>query len=152
MMIQLRVEQIADHWDIVKHAIEQSLPPIAGDESDGRMNRILSAALSGRLQCWISYEIEEDKLRKLNGIATTQILIDDVCDVKNLLIYSVFSAEEIGAYAWKEGLKTLTDYAISKGCKSLIAYTQIDGIIDLVNKLGGDTSFRFIKLPLIIGD
>ncbi len=146
MLTKLLPEQIAQFWDIIKYAIEESLPPIAGEGSD-KMNRILTSLLSGKSECWISYTVD-GKQRKLEGVGITKIQYDDVSDTKNLLVYCLYSWEGINRSSWTSGFKSLVKYASSKGCNRIIGYTEVPFIADMVKKLGGEARYTFISLPL----
>ena len=87
MINRLLPDQISKFWDIIKYALEQTLPPFVIKHSDN-MNYILSSLLSGKTSCWVSYEKNEDA-SKINGIILTKIVFDDATHTKNLLLYSV---------------------------------------------------------------
>ena len=143
MLTKLLPEQVSKFWDIIKYAIEESLPPIAGENPD-RMNRILTAALSGSVICWASYTREEGT-SKFEGILITKLLYDDVSDTRNLLIYCIYGYESVSDSSWLDGLKSILKYAASKRCNQIIAYTTSPYIVKLVNDLGGDSSYNFIS-------
>ncbi len=139
-------DQISKFWSIIKYGIEESLPPIASDKPD-RMNRMLMSLLSDKAQCWVSYT-KHDESRKLEAVLITRVLYDDVSDNKNLLIYCLYGYEDISRDSWTSGFKSLVKYADSIDCARIIAYTDIPSIVDHVVKLGGDTRYTFISLPL----
>ena len=145
MLTHLLPEQVADFWDIIKYALEESLPPIAGESPD-KMNRVLSAALSGSLDVWASYTKEE--VNKFEGIVTTQFLYDDASNAKNLLIYSIYGYEKINRSSWFQGLDTLVKYAKGNNCNQIIAYSSIKDIIDTAKTLGANTEFTLLSFNL----
>jgi hypothetical protein len=147
MVNQMLPDQISKFWPIIKYAIEQSLPPIVIDHPD-KMNRLLSALLSGKLEVWASYKHLEDGTIKFNGIAITQVLYDDVTDLKSLLVYSVYAYESTDELTWIEAYETISKFAVSKGCVRFVAYVSAPSVLKLIKRLGGDTSFTFISLPL----
>jgi len=146
MLTKLLPDQISSFWDVIRYAIENSLPPIAGESPD-KMKKILMSLLSGKMQCWASYEISE-KRRILEGIVVTRISYDDASDTRNLLIYCLYSYERVGYSNWTSGLKTLVKFAESRNCERIIAYTSEPGVIELVKKLKGDVSYTFVSIPL----
>jgi len=147
MLIKLLPDQIAKFWDVIKYAIEESIPPIA-TWTPNMTNKILSSLLCGGAHCWISYIIEGEQ-RKLEAVVVTKILYDDISDTRNLLIYCLSSYETNMGSSWLNGLKTLVKFATSKGCKNIVAYTDVPSIIKIVKKLGGETNQTFISLPLL---
>lgn len=146
MLTRLLPDQISKLWDIIGYAVEQSLPPIAGDHPD-KMNRILASALSGKVDVWVSY-VREEKVNKFEGIVLTKFIYDDASGTKNLLIYCLYGYNEISKESWVFGLKGLVKYAESKGCSQIIAYSEVPYIIDIVNRLGGDSRYRFISFDV----
>lgn len=140
---KLLPDQIADFWDVIKYAIDQSVPPIAGESID-RMNRILASALMGTTEVWASYTKGEEG-NKMNGIVVTQFLYDEPSDTKNLLIYAVYGFSEIPITAWFEGIKKLIKYAKEKKCAQVVAYTNVRQFIRLVRRVGGNADYVFVS-------
>ena len=146
MLTQLLPDQISKFWDIIKYALEQSLPPIAGDHPD-KMNRLLSSMLSGKTQCWASY-IRNEEGAKSEGIVVTQILYDDPSNTKNLLIYSIYGYNLVDKGTWLKALTTLVKYSKSQGCTQVVAYTDVPHLVEKAKSLGGDTSHTFISFNI----
>ncbi len=146
MLTRLLPEQIAEHWDIIKYAIDQSLPPIVTDHPD-KMNRILSSALSGGTTVWVSYT-KVKEMNRFEAVILTKFLFDDVSNTKNLLIYSLFGYEVIDKESWMQGLEGIAKFAKARGCSKIVAYTDQPHVIDLVNKLGGETIYTFVSFNL----
>ena len=144
MLTKLLPDQIAKLWDIIRYAIEQSLPPIVGEHPD-KMNRLLSSMLSGKVEVWASYTKEE---RKFEGIVVTQLLYDDASNTKNLLIYCLYGYVDVNTDSWKEGWEALNKYAKSLGCHSIMAYSTNQFIVDIVKKLDGSTSYTFLSFDV----
>lgn len=146
MLTKLLPDQVSDHWDIISYAVEQSLPPIAGESPD-KMNKILSSLLMGKSHCWASYTVGESK-RVFEGIVITRIQHDDVSDTRNLLIYCLYGYEGVDRKSWIDGFKTLVKFAESKNCDRITGYTKEPLIIRKVEQLGGEADYTFISLPL----
>jgi hypothetical protein len=146
VLTKLLPDQVSEFWEIIRYAIEQSLPPIAGEHPD-KMKKILMSLLSGKSQCWINSDVGEDR-RVLEAVVVTKIFYDDASDTKSLLIYCLYGYENIKQSSFTSALKTLVKYAKSESCERVIAYTNEPGVVKLVNRLGGDTSYNFISIPL----
>lgn len=142
MLIRLLPEQIAFRWNIVKKAIVEASPPYA-DTSHEAMNNVLMSLLNGSLQCWIS--VMEGKT---DAIVTTCIEEDIHSKTKNLLIYSLYGLEKLTGRSWIEGLETLKKYALGEGCEAIIAITKEEKIARVVERFGGDASWRYLRIPL----
>ena len=146
MLTKLLPDQISKFWDIIKYAIEESLPPIVGESPD-KMNKILTALLIGKAHCWASYT-KGEKENIFEGIVITKILYDDLSDTKNFLIYCLYGYEDVNRESWLRGFKSLVKFAISQGCSQIIGYSNIPLILRMVDKLGGETKYTFVKIPL----
>lgn len=142
MITKLLPDQISRLWDVIKYAIEESLPPIAGEHPD-KMNRLLSSMLTGTTEVWVSYTQPE---RKFESIIVTQQLYDNASNTKNLLIYCHYSYEVISPSSWKEGLETLLQYAKEIGCSNIVAYSANQRINELARRLGANTDYTFISI------
>ena len=143
MLTKLLPEQISKLWDIIKYAIENS-GPITDNEQPGRMNRILSAALSGKMDIWASYV--KGEVNKFEGIVVTDTIYDDATGIKNLLIYSIYGyVDKVDRKSYVVGLSALAKYAKSLKCTNIVAYTQDPGVVALVKHLGGDTSYTILS-------
>ena len=145
LVSKLLPEQISAFWDVIKFAVEESLPPLAGEHPD-KMNRILSAALRGTLEVWAEYvkEGEEGNI-KFEGIALTQILYDEPSGTRNMLIYCLYGYGPINPGSWARTLSVVSNYAQEKGCNQIMAYTDVEHLVNLARGLGADTSYTFIS-------
>ncbi len=142
MLTKLLPDQISKFWDVIKFAVEQSLPPIAHDHPD-KMNRILSSLLCGKTDCWVSHKSE-----KFESVMLTKILYDDASNTRNLLIYCLYGYEIMNNESWSSGLETLLKYAKGKKCNQIISYTELPNMIELANKLGAETKYTFISFDI----
>ena len=146
MLTRLLPEQVSKLWDIIKYAIEQSLPPIVGEHPD-KMNRILSSLLSNKTQCWASYTRNEDKAT-FEGIVLTQLLYDDASFTKNLLLYCLYGYTDVDRQSWFKGIKALAKYAKSQGCSQIIAYTDVPYMIEKCRELGGEAKYTLCSFDV----
>ena len=145
LVVKLLPEQISAFWDVIKYAIEQSLPPIVNDHPD-KMNRILSAALRGTIEVWAEYIKEEDDTKiKFEGIVLTQILYDEPSETRNMLIYCLYGYNPIDPGSWARTLVVVAKYAKERRCNQLIAYSSIPHVINLARGLGANTDYTFIS-------
>ena len=143
MVIRLLPVQISNHWEVIKCAIEDSLPPIAG-ESPEKMNRILMNLLDGKMQCWV--RVDEDK--KINLIVVTTISEDFCSGTKTLLLYCAFGYGSGHKVMWKELYDTFYKFGQSRGCDRCIAYSDNEYLIKILEYLGGDARYRMITFPI----
>ena len=148
MLLRLLPDQVTEHWDEIKGAIEASLPPVVG-ESEDKMNNILSAILIGGMDCWLSYR-KNEKGNEVNGLLVTTIVVDNPSGTRSLLLYVLFSPEgvELGDDGWAEGFEALSKYGKSVGCNRITGYTDVDHVVEMAERLGGEARFRFVSVPI----
>ena len=144
-MIKFVPEQLMKYWSHVRECIVLALPPYTTIDTDNII-RIQERLLSGSLECWACMNDEKEILF---GVVTTQIVVDEITETKNLLLFSVTMTEEHENSAWQEGYEYLSAYAKSKGCSAIIAYTNQESVIMLAKNLGADVGWHFLKFPLI---
>ena len=114
---KLLPEEVAKHWDIIKYAVEQSMPPTSYDHPD-MLNRILSAALIGTIEVWAYYNKFTDKPPIFEGICVTKIIYDEVIGIKDLLIYSIYGYNTTDSRSWTQKISVLAKYAKKEGCSN----------------------------------
>jgi len=146
MLVKLLPDQIAKNWETISYAIEQALPPVAG-ESDEKMNNVLMALLDGRMDCWVSYKNGDDGMT-MDAVVSTTMLDDGITGARNFLLYSIFTFDWADDNTWKEGFEALAKYAKSKGCSKIVGYTSFDSMIDRAKEMGAEAEFMFVSWQL----
>ena len=145
-MIRLLPDQISKLWDIIRYALEDSPPLTVGNINSRLISNILTAALSGEIDVWVSYTKEGEL--KLDGIILTSFEIDKFVKEKSLLIYYLYSYRDADVSRWIKGLKSLAKYAKTRNCSKIMAYTNVPTMINISEKLGGNIDTRFITFNL----
>ena len=146
MLTRLLPEQISKFWDIIKYAVESSLPPTVSDHPD-KMNRILSSALSGETTVWASYTRDEEDIN-FEGIGLTKFIYDDASGTKSMLMYCMYGYNKIADSSWPFVMDSLVKFAKSRNCSKIVAYSSIPYIIERSKELGADTDYTFISFDL----
>ncbi len=144
-LIKLLPEQIAEHWEMLRYAISESLPPIAS-ETPEKMNNILRHLLMGGLQCWITSEKEVPEY--IRAVVTTRFATDDITQTKTLLIYSLYSFAPLSEADTDAMYKPLTQYAKANGCNRVIAYAIDDNVVGIAEKYGMVPRYQLLTLDL----
>ncbi len=146
MLLRLLPDQVMKQWDFFKVAMESTLPPIAGGSED-RMNNILEMFLTSGLIMWISYR-KNNTETKVTGFLVTQIVVDDPSKTKSVLIYSIYTEDGFKLSEWEEGFKEVSKYAKGLNCVRVTAYSNHPAVIKRAEDFGGDSSYRFISVPI----
>lgn len=119
MLVGLPSKKIAETWDIFREIIRKSIPT-SPDLLPDRMQRMLFAAMTGRLQCWLLFE--EDGSDEFYGGLVTRMAVDDLTGQKSLLIYALASFKQASRKVREEDFRTLKRIAKQWGCSYLTAY------------------------------
>ena len=146
MLVKLSPEQASRNWHDIKVAIEESLPPTVGMQSD-RMQNILTAILTDEMLVWVSTE-DKDGSNAITGIVLTTFTFDAPSGTRSLLIYCVYGYGTAKMESWKSGIETLTKYAKHQNCHRIIGYTDIPSIIKFADMAGAETKYRLVSFPI----
>jgi hypothetical protein len=144
VLTKLLPEQVAKFWDVIKYSVEMSLPPIVSEHPD-KMNRILSDALCGGMEVWVSH-VREEGVNRFEGVVLTKVIYDNASDTKNLLMYCLYGYDKVSS--WQDGYKTLAKYAVARGCAQMVAYTKVPHMVKMARALGGNTDYTFISFDV----
>jgi len=136
-------EQVSEHWEVIKYAIEESLPPISLN-SPHTLNNVLIKLMSGEMVCWMAYDSD----KKVIGFAVTTIVEDSNSETKSLLLYTIYAYENTKGIDWIEGYEALSKYALSRGCINMVGYTRNEKLINIAEKFDSDSTYRFVSFPI----
>ncbi len=147
MLTKLLPDNITQYWNAISESISKSLPPFTRHTTK-RMDYILESLLKDSLQCWVLTDVDSDNRTILYALATTEIVIDQITQTKNLSIFSLFGLRPVHPELWKSGFETLRKFAKFNRCDNIIAFTEFQNVVNIVEQLGGDTSIRLLKLEV----
>ena len=140
MLVKLLPDQVSNHWEVLSYGIQQSLPPITYD-SPKRMVRILESIMMEEMECWIGTDKD-----KITGIVVTCEIYEKNSDVKDLLIYCLYGFDNLSPKLINEGMRTLKEYAASKGLKRITAYSNIPSVVRLMKTFGSE-DWQYLTIP-----
>lgn len=142
MLVAMLPEQVSDMWPLLKGHIEDSLPPTA-DWGQYDINNILFNILTGYAQIWLFKDSEQ----RNQGFVTTTIL-KDISGVNTLIIYNCIIIDKDMKVDWMKELKTLKDYAHSRGCSKIGSYVINPKILDIIKDYEVETRFVFAHMNI----
>lgn len=91
--------------------------------------------------CWIYYNDRSVP----TAIITTTDHIDSLAEIKSLLIYTFTSLGDLTKEDYQKGFNTLMRYAKAKGYSSIVAYSNLRSIVNLVRSSGGRAEYILIE-------
>jgi hypothetical protein len=128
MLVALLPDQVDLHWDILKVAIERSLPPIAINRTHS-MNKVLECLLSGIMICWLVVEGN-----KIVGFVVTTVSEDFCTDTRTLILYIIFG--EANRATWEDSYDTLYKHAKNLDCSFMGGYTIDNNVVNICKSFG----------------
>lgn len=145
-LIKFYPEQVASYWHFLSPIIESTLPPISSGGVD-RMQKVLEAILAGNLEVLQFCDMSDGNVTVKGFVVVAEINNID-CTGKQLLIYSIYSYESVSKADIVDGLRLLKEYAKSRGCDAITAYTNLESLVKYVKRVGGSTTFTFLRLEV----
>lgn len=143
MLIRLLPEQVSTNWSKLAPLISVGLNPAIGYSRQGMVN-VLRAILLESLVCW-AYEDDG----KFIFLLVTQVKKDEVTLDRQLLIWSFASIREISNRMFKDAFASLSRFAKSNSCRSIIGYVADDRFVDFyVNEFGASADFKFVEVEI----
>lgn len=146
MLVRLLPKDIDSGWDVISKALETSVPEHVNTDDIG-MSNLLLALMDDKLQCWL-ISGENFQEEGMLGIVTTLTVIDPPSGTRNLLIYSLTAFKTLTQEIINDGYETLKNYAKSKDCFKIIAYTDVPRIEQMVLALGGTKGHTLVELEV----
>jgi len=122
MIVRLMPEQIAEHWDAIKHAACQS-NAISHTIEEQYCNKLFEMLLLEKYHAWVGYQVVDGQ-REYMGILITGFIRDDLTGQLNLLVYGLYAFRVLDDDLIIEGLQTLKMFARAQNCTKIFGYTS----------------------------
>lgn len=141
-LVALDAASVMQMWQKINSCILFSLPPL-GEASQWAEEKILAAINRGELTLWVYCEGPT-----ILAVVSTTLTGDTITGTRAMLIYSAHSTGDLGIEDWRAIVDTLAKSAQVAGLSRLVAYSDVQRIIDIVNELGGSTKVVMCELPM----
>lgn len=139
MFLKLLPGQVMQYWDEISACIEVSLPP----HVEPNFLHMQELFLTGDLEAWASVYHGT-----ICAVMTTQWIRDATTDTIQLLIFTLNAVDDTYPGVYKEMHDTILEYARSRSCKRIIAYTHNEKYKLLAERFGADTSWYLLSLEV----
>lgn len=147
MLVALQNEQVPKYWDIFKEVIRKSIPTDASQLPD-RLNKMLYASLTGRLQLWFMYDdaTSEDDFY---GALITKKQEDDLTGQKALLVYAFYNWRQASRATRDADALALLRIAKGYGCAYVTGYCASRLVAETMIKCTGRTGeiINYVIVP-----
>lgn len=122
-------------WPTMSYYIEQALPPLSKGNEFWKGN-MLKALVTGKMGCWVGYKDGSIRL-----FVTAAICTDPILGHKSLFIYSYSALGEMTPQEIQWGFGKLKEFAKKYGCLKIVAFTDLDSMKKMFERLGGTSSY-----------
>ena len=147
LLINMTFEDIVQRWTELSPIVERSLPPVVGLDPLV-MSNILASTQSGAVQFRLfGVEGVGKKLRPL-ALLTTTLLRDPVMKTKSLFVMTLTGLAQLTDEVWMKGYEMLKHVAKAEQCNQILAYSNVQHVLEAVKRLGGDTSFSLVMFKV----
>jgi len=136
LVIRLQPEIVSQYWDVVKIALNKSMPPLANGAEESEMTAVLSKLLSGGMQAWLV----QDDSREPVGMCVTKVVEDQGTEMRGLLIYAIYGVKPFSIAIMKELINVLEEFGKVNLCERLVFYSNRENVIKLAQVMGFDIS------------
>lgn len=143
MAIQITPEQIPVFWEAIKFA-SVNADHVVGENVPRYLNKLLYELLSSNAQCFVHL----DNARKLQALAITKVLVDEITEERILFLKTLYSFNYRSVDAWNMDFQTLVDFARRKGCRSVVAWTNNPRVMDMARVLGFSERLKSFKVDI----
>lgn len=128
MIIRLQPEQIADYWDIIKHAACQT-NNISTEVAEEYSNNLFQLLLMERYQAWAGFDVLEDGSKRFIGVLITAIFYDELAARRSLHLYGIYAFRAVDDSMLKEGLSAVLQFAKSEHCYQIFGFTNNERLL-----------------------
>lgn len=150
MIVKVRRSDIETAWPILQLAAEEALPPYA-EAHDASRNNIHEMLLSGQLEAWLIYGVDDDQPTLYASIITS-INTDNISGTRVLEMYAMYGYQRIPMEQWQEMADMFYKYARAKKCQRVIAFTNSNSISQVLTELGGIVEYKFFVWEVVDND
>lgn len=144
MLVRLTPNYVSDQWELYGSMIEQSLIPYVGT-NDLIMTKVLHKILDGKLIVWVHTDEKDNP----TSVLTTVVYEEPITEVRALLIYSAFGADNANKNVIQDAIMKLRQFAKAKGCDSVIAYSNVRSVIEFCKVTGGNPEFSLLTWSVV---
>jgi len=133
-LIRLTANQIAEAWNKLVPAVNESFPERARSGLADLGGTVLQQVAAGYGQAW--YLVRDGEPI---AFAVTTIMFDGILGGKFLTLYAIYGFTNISLETYQLGLVELKKFAKEQGCRAILAYTSVERVKRVSEYLGGKT-------------
>lgn len=145
MIIKLQLDKVVLFWDMIRKSMIESSGIPEKFQQDYSIN-ILTRFLSGMLQAWVGYKVNEDGTKKIHTIFSTSIIDEKFHGVRILNTESIYGFRLIDEELISEMAAGLIEYAKANKCNAISAEYTLDRVKNALLSVG----FKIYKTTCLL--
>ena len=131
MIIRLQPDQIVLFWDMIRKSMIESNKIHREYQQDYAISR-LTKFLSGRLQAWIGYKVNEKGDKEIYTVFASSIVDEKHYGVRALNAEAIYGFRMIDEEVLMEMLIKMVEFAKANGCNALTADYSSNRVKDIL--------------------
>jgi hypothetical protein len=135
VVLRIYPRDIEKVWAYVKYGLVDMRPLLASTDPD-YVNSVLAGIISGRMQLWVGYTMEEENALFVGFIISYVDQAPSRSGVRFLYIYALYGFNGLAMEHIRKGQEALEGYARLTGCKSIRAEADIGTTDEWIQALG----------------
>ena len=144
MLLRLLSGRLSPYRKLIDQAIRESITDI----SDDGVNQVINQILMDEAQCWISFQIENNK-RKIEGLVLTFINKNPIMDFQAINVLCAYFPDGSSEQTWRDIVNNLKDYGTSRGCDRLEFFTNVPAIKSIARMLNAEYKSTYYQIPFV---
>lgn len=137
MILAMRPDFVAQHWDEIREVIGTALPPTGLNEGMS-MNNVLETILSGGAVCWTGAGADN----VIQGFLITTISTDYCTGIKSLHLYAL--AGNFTGDVYEEAWGIFIKYAKEKGCRRISGMSKDPMMLMRAKMFNWNTEWHYL--------
>lgn len=129
-------------WRMIRTTLERAAPPTV-KMTEHLISKLRTKLLLKEATAWL-FGDDDGPI----AVAVTMSREDELLDKKEVLIYAAANLRRMTNDEWDQCFAKMRLHALSRGCTHLTCMTVVKRIIEMAERMGGDTSTRYVSIPL----
>lgn len=146
MFIRITALQIPSFWDAIKFAAVNA-ERISESDRQRYLNNLLVDLLNDKAQCFIRFSDQKELL----AVVITKLKGDELAGEMSLLIQCLYSFKGVAPEEWASDLEIVKEFAKTKKCSSIVTYSGVPRVFEILNGLGFREQFRRFSMEVSNG-
>lgn len=116
--------------------------------SQERVRRVLASLLSGKAQCWVLFQENEEGRKEILSMLVSCMEIEQVTGCRFLNLWAMYAYRQAPLEIWQAMREAVEEFARAQGCDCITALTNNPKAVSLALGLGATSQTTFVVKEL----